>query len=73
MGTGNGLGSRITFDEAEDHIFGVVMMNDWSARDIQGNMNRGDGGTSTLFNTTLFSFQPMRFVEAESKHLNNFK
>jgi fumarylacetoacetase len=28
-------GSRIGADEAADHVFGVVLLNDWSARDIQ--------------------------------------
>ena len=31
----NKMGSRVTIDKAEDHLFGVVVMNDWSARDIQ--------------------------------------
>ncbi|DAZ92571.1 TPA: hypothetical protein N0F65_012801 [Lagenidium giganteum] len=31
----NPLGHPIAMDKAEDHIFGVVLMNDWSARDIQ--------------------------------------
>lgn len=29
------LGHRISTSEAEDHIFGLVLFNDWSARDIQ--------------------------------------
>jgi 2-keto-4-pentenoate hydratase/2-oxohepta-3-ene-1,7-dioic acid hydratase in catechol pathway len=29
------LGQRVSVDDAEDHIFGVVLLNDWSARDIQ--------------------------------------
>ena len=32
---GKPLGERIRLDEAEDHIFGLVLFNDWSARDIQ--------------------------------------
>ena len=32
---GNELGSRIGIDKAEDHLFGLVLFNDWSARDIQ--------------------------------------
>lgn len=32
---GNSFGTPIDVDEAEDHIFGFVLMNDWSARDIQ--------------------------------------
>jgi fumarylacetoacetase len=35
IGTGNSLGSTIDVDEAERHIFGVSLVNDWSARDIQ--------------------------------------
>ncbi|KAH8174570.1 fumarylacetoacetate (FAA) hydrolase family protein [Sarocladium implicatum] len=36
IGRGNEHGEPIDVDNAEDHIFGVVLMNDWSARDIQG-------------------------------------
>ncbi len=35
IGSGNALGRPIGIDEAEDHIFGVGLVNDWSARDIQ--------------------------------------
>ena len=35
VGPGNKLGDPISMEEAEDHIFGCVVMNDWSARDIQ--------------------------------------
>ncbi|KAJ9265382.1 hypothetical protein DTO212C5_6763 [Paecilomyces variotii] len=31
----NNLGESVPIDQAEDHIFGLVLMNDWSARDIQ--------------------------------------
>jgi len=31
----NKLGEAIPIDEAEDYIFGLVLLNDWSARDIQ--------------------------------------
>ncbi|KAL9958442.1 hypothetical protein ACROYT_G035454 [Oculina patagonica] len=34
-GPGNRLGEPITMDKAQEHIFGMVVMNDWSARDIQ--------------------------------------
>jgi fumarylacetoacetase len=34
-GPGNALGQPIDVDAAEDHIFGLVLVNDWSARDIQ--------------------------------------
>lgn len=35
VGKGNELGQPITIDNADEHIFGMVLMNDWSARDIQ--------------------------------------
>ncbi|KAL4908974.1 Fumarylacetoacetase [Aspergillus multicolor] len=35
VSTPNDLGHPVHIDNAEDHIFGVVLMNDWSARDIQ--------------------------------------
>ena len=35
VGPGNSLGQPIPVGQAEDHIFGLVLMNDWSARDIQ--------------------------------------
>ena len=35
IGPGNPLGQPVSIDQAEDHIFGIVLMNDWSARDIQ--------------------------------------
>lgn len=35
IGVGNELGNPIAIENAEEHIFGVVVMNDWSARDIQ--------------------------------------
>jgi fumarylacetoacetase len=35
IGPGNSLGQPVPIDQATDHIFGFVLMNDWSARDIQ--------------------------------------
>jgi fumarylacetoacetase len=35
IGPGNSLGEPVAIDQASDHIFGFVLMNDWSARDIQ--------------------------------------
>ncbi len=32
---GNKLGNPISINESEDYIFGMVLLNDWSARDIQ--------------------------------------
>lgn len=35
IGPGNPLGHPIPTSKARDHIFGLVLVNDWSARDIQ--------------------------------------
>ncbi|RMI20619.1 MAG: fumarylacetoacetase, partial [Calditrichaeota bacterium] len=35
VGPGNALGEPIPIEKAEEHIFGLVLVNDWSARDIQ--------------------------------------
>lgn len=35
VGPGTPLGQPIPIDRAADHIFGMVLVNDWSARDIQ--------------------------------------
>ncbi len=32
----NHLGERISIEDTEENIFGLVLFNDWSARDIQG-------------------------------------
>ncbi len=35
IGTGNPLGTAIPIADAEAHLFGLSLLNDWSARDIQ--------------------------------------
>jgi fumarylacetoacetase len=35
LGPGNPMGQPIPAANAEDHLFGVCLLNDWSARDIQ--------------------------------------
>lgn len=35
VGKSTKLGDSVTIDTAENHIFGMVVFNDWSARDIQ--------------------------------------
>jgi fumarylacetoacetase len=35
LGPGNPMGQPIPIADAEDHLFGVCLLNDWSARDIQ--------------------------------------
>ena len=35
IGPGNAQGKRVTMDDAEAHAFGMCLLNDWSARDVQ--------------------------------------
>lgn len=35
VGTGNAQGERIALADADSHVFGLCILNDWSARDIQ--------------------------------------
>jgi fumarylacetoacetase len=35
VGPGNPLGQPVAIDQAEKHLFGLCLVNDWSARDIQ--------------------------------------
>ncbi len=35
IGEGNAAGEPIPLERAEEHIFGICLLNDWSARDIQ--------------------------------------
>ncbi|KAK8041328.1 fumarylacetoacetase [Apiospora phragmitis] len=36
VGNPTQLGDSVALEDADDHIFGLVLLNDWSARDIQG-------------------------------------
>ena len=35
VGPGNPLGAPVAIDDAEAHLFGLTLVNDWSARDVQ--------------------------------------
>ena len=35
VGTGNDLGDTISIEQAEEHLWGLCLLNDWSARDLQ--------------------------------------
>ena len=35
VGQGNALGEPVAMEQAEAHAFGLVLLNDWSARDVQ--------------------------------------
>lgn len=36
IGPGNALGEPVSMAQAEQHVFGMCLFNDWSARDVQG-------------------------------------
>jgi fumarylacetoacetase len=62
------LGSSISTKDAEDHIFGFVLFNDWSARDIQNweyvplgpFLGKNFGSTISPWIVTLDALQPFR-------------
>ncbi|KAI0810639.1 fumarylacetoacetase [Xylaria sp. FL0064] len=71
IGKPSELGEHVPVKDADDHIFGLVLLNDWSARDIQryemmplGPMNSKSCGTSispwvvTLEALSQFEAQP---------------
>jgi len=35
VGVGSAMGTRVPVDDFAEHVFGAVLVNDWSARDIQ--------------------------------------
>jgi fumarylacetoacetase len=35
IGKGNAQGTAIAIEDAEEHVFGLCLLNDWSARDLQ--------------------------------------
>ncbi|KAL4978646.1 Fumarylacetoacetase [Aspergillus desertorum] len=73
VSTPNDLGHPVHIDTAEDHIFGVVLMNDWSARDIQaweyvplGPFNAKNFGTTiTPWVVLIDALEPFRTVGLE--------
>src|SRR5512140_2900075 len=54
IGPGNPLGQPVSIDQAEDHIFGIVLMNDWSARDVQSWHYRPLGALQATIFCTFF-------------------
>ena len=65
---GKQLGESITTDEAEDYIFGMVLFNDWSARDIQAweyvplgpFLGKNFGSSISPWVVTLDAMEPFR-------------
>jgi fumarylacetoacetase len=68
VGTGNALGDSISVDDAEQHIFGLMLFNDWSARDIQSweyqplgpFLGKNFGSTVSPWVVTLDALEPFR-------------
>jgi fumarylacetoacetase len=66
--SGKPMGSPISVDEAEDYIFGMVLFNDWSARDIQRweyvplgpFLGKNFGSTISPWVVTLDALEPFR-------------
>ncbi len=67
---GNALGDRITTAEAEERIFGLVLFNDWSARDIQAweyvplgpFLGKNFGSSMSPWVVTLDALEPFRIA-----------
>lgn len=62
------LGDRVTTEEADEHIFGMALFNDWSARDIQGweyvplgpFLGKNFGSTISPWVVTMDALEPFR-------------
>jgi len=67
------LGSHVSIKEAEDHIFGFVLFNDWSARDIQQweyvplgpFLGKNFGSTMSPWIVTMDALEPFRVAGPE--------
>jgi fumarylacetoacetase len=68
IGKSTNLGEPIEISEAEDHIFGKVIFNDWSARDIQKweyvplgpFLGKNFGSTISAWIVTMEALEPFR-------------
>ncbi|MFG5775518.1 fumarylacetoacetase [Comamonas sp. J-3] len=73
VGTSNALGSTIAIDQAEQHAFGVVLLNDWSTRDIQAweaqplgvFVSKGHRTSISPWVVTLDALEPFRIAGPE--------
>ena len=73
VGKGNPLGEAVPVAEAEDHIFGVALFNDWSARDIQKweyvplgpFLGKSFASTISPWITPLEALEPVRITSPE--------
>jgi fumarylacetoacetase len=68
IGKSTALGESVTTAAAGDHIFGMVLFNDWSARDIQGweyvplgpFLSKNFGSTISPWIVTMDALEPFR-------------
>lgn len=77
IGGGNPVGRPVPLDEAESHVFGLTLFNDWSARDIQAweyqplgpFLSKSFASTLSPWVVTLEALAPFRrpFVRAEGE------
>ena len=70
VGTGTQLGTTVPIAEAEDHIFGLCLFNDWSARDLQSweyvplgpFLGKNFGSSVAPWVVTLDALEPFRLA-----------
>lgn len=68
VAAGNALGEPISMDRADEHLFGLTLLNDWSARDVQGweyqplgpFLAKNFGTTISPWIVTMEALQPFR-------------
>jgi fumarylacetoacetase len=68
VGQANALGEPVPIEQAEEHLFGVTLFNDWSARDIQPweyqplgpFLSKNFGSTISPWVVTLEALAPFR-------------
>lgn len=76
VGKGNELGQPIPIAEAEQHIFGLCLVNDWSARDVQSweyqplgpFLAKSFATTISPWVVTMEALAPYRVAAAERAH-----
>ena len=70
VGTGSELGAPVSIDQAEEHIFGLCLFNDWSARDLQSweyvplgpFLGKNFGSSVAPWVVTLDALEPFRIA-----------
>ncbi|WP_119157173.1 fumarylacetoacetase [Caldimonas tepidiphila] len=77
IGQANAQGRPVSMDEAEDHVFGITLFNDWSARDLQAweyqplgpFLSKSFASTLSPWIVTLEALAPFRrpFVRGEGE------